>query len=108
MTSLRVAYDAAVVSFNESTGFAVGDFFGTDIVTFVKDESSMIHLTITMTQGQNAVVGSGDLGLLTFTGKSPGSTDMELLPSELHFYDSQGTGVTVTDLEIESATISVQ
>ena len=52
--------------------------------------------------------GSGDLGVLTFTGKSPGSSTLEIIPSELYFYDSEGNEVIVPDLEIEAATIIVQ
>ncbi len=105
--SMRIAYDSTIVTFTDSTGFTVGGFFGTDIVTFVRDDSSRIHLTITLTQGQGEVIGSGDLAVLTFTGKSPGSSTLEIVPSELYFYDSEGNEVIVPDLEIEAATIIV-
>ncbi|MCH7732999.1 MAG: hypothetical protein IIB44_10930 [Candidatus Marinimicrobia bacterium] len=49
--SMRIAYNSTIVTFTDSTGFTVGDFFDPDIVTFVRDDYSRIHLTITLTQG---------------------------------------------------------
>ena len=89
---MRIVYDSSIVSFSDSTGFSVGDFFGSEFISFVKEEVS----------------GSGDLGVLTFGGKSPGSSTVDVIPSELHFYDSDGNEVIIPDLEIENAIIAVQ
>ena len=105
--SMRVAYDSSNVSFSKSTGFAAGDFFGSDIIAFVQEESSLIFLTVTLQQGQQEVSGTGDLGKLTFIGKSPGSGTVEIISSELNFYDSDGNKVTISGLEIEIATVTV-
>ena len=105
--SMRVAYDSSNVSFSKSTGFAAGDFFGSDIIAFVQEESSLIFLTVTLQQGQQEVSGTGDLGKLTFIGKSPGSSTVEIISSELNFYDSDGNGVAISGLEIEIATVTV-
>ena len=105
--SMRVAYDSSNVSFSKSTGFAAGDFFGSDIIAFVQEESSLIFLTVTLQQGQQEVSGTGDLGEITFTGKSPGSGTVEIISSELIFYDSDGNEVIVQGLEIEFATVTV-
>ena len=105
--SMRVAYDSSNVSFSKSTGFAAGDFFGSNIVAFVGEESALIYLTVTLQQGQQDVSGTGNLGKLTFIGKSPGSSTVEIISSELNFYDSDGNGVTISGLEIEIATVTV-
>ena len=105
--SMRVAYDSSNVSFSKSTGFAAGDFFGSDIVAFVGEESALIYLTVTLQQGQQEITGTGDLGKLTFIGKSPGSGTVEIISSELNFYYSDGNKVTISGLEIEIATVTV-
>ena len=106
--SMRIAYDSSIVSFSDSTGFFLGDFFGTDVVAFVREEVSIIHLTVTLTQSQEEVSGSGGLGVLTFVGKSSGTSTVDITSSELYFYDSDGNEVIVPDLEIENAIIVVQ
>ena len=105
--SMRVAYDSSNVSFSKSTGFAAGDFFGSDIIAFVQEESSLIFLTVTLQQGQQEVSGTGDLGKLTFIGKSPGSGTVEIISSELIFFDSDGNQIIIPGLEIEIATVTV-
>ena len=106
--SMRIGYDSTVISFAGSTGFSAGDFFGEKIVVFVRNESSVIHVTLTLTQGQETVVGSGELGEFTFKGVSPGSSRVEIIPSELHFYDSGGSDVLIDSLVIENANVIVQ
>lgn len=106
--TMRIMYDPHIVSFSDSTGFAIGDFFGDDIVTFINEEDSVIHIAFTLTQGQSEERGSGYLGDLTFTGNSPGSSSIEIVPTELVFYDSEGNDVVISDLEIEAAEIIVQ
>lgn len=106
--TMRIVYDPNIVSFSDSTGFESGDFFGNEIVSFVEKGDSVIHIALTLTQGQSEERGSGYLGDLTFTGNSPGSSTIEILPTELVFYDSEGNDVVIPDLEIEAAEITVQ
>ncbi|MCH8305979.1 MAG: hypothetical protein IIB94_12730 [Candidatus Marinimicrobia bacterium] len=106
--SMRIAYDSSNVSFNKSTGFASGDFFGSNIVAFVEDEPPLIYLTVTLQQGQQEVSGTGELGKLTFIGKSPGSGTIEIISSELIFFDSDGNEVIIPGLEIEIATVTAK
>lgn len=101
-------FHSSIVSFIDSIGFSVGDFFGTDVVAFTREEVSIIHLTVTLTQGQEEVSGSGGLGVLTFVGKSSGTSTVDITSSELYFYDSDGNEMVFRDLEIENAIIAVQ
>ena len=106
--SMCVAYDSALVSFDNENGFTVGDFFGSEVVTFAQAEPSMIHLSVVLQQGEEAVDGSGSLGVLTLEGEAAGSGSLEILTSELYFYDEAGNTLTIADLEIESATVTVE
>lgn len=106
--SMRMDYNPDIVSFDDLTDFVVGDYFGTEIVSFVKSEENSIHLSISLTQGEDKVGGSGDLGILMFTGLSQGVSDIEIVPSELNFFDSDGSNITIPSLVIDNAVISVQ
>ena len=105
--SFRIAYDSTGVSFAGSTEFGEGYFSSSDIVTFLKDTSSAIHIATTLTSGEG-VSGSGILYTLEFEGKSEGSHLVEILSNFLFFYDSSGSKVTIPNLTIKSATINVE
>ena len=105
--SLRIAYDSTSVSFSGSTEFENGYFSSSEIVTFLKDTSSAIHIATTLTSGEG-VSGSGILYTLEFEGESEGSHLVEILPNFLFFYDSSGSKITIPNLIINSATINVE
>ena len=105
--SLRIAYDSTGVSFAGSTEFGEGYFSSSEIVTFLKDTSSAIHIATTLTSGEG-VSGFGIHYTLEFEGKSEGSHLVEILPNFLFFYDSNGSKVTISNLTIESATVNVE
>lgn len=105
--SMRIAYDSSNVSFNKSDGFAAGDFFGTGIISFIEEESALIYLTITLQKGEQEISGTGELGTLTFIGKSAGTDTVEIISSELLFYDSDGNEVNISGLEVKNAALTV-
>jgi len=106
--SMQISCDSSIASFNESTDFTSGDFFGQDAVIFVRNENDTIYLTLSLIQGTTPVKGSGTLANFNFTGNSAGSTT--LIPSEnqLYFYDEDGNDIEILNLTIESAAIEVQ
>jgi hypothetical protein len=105
--TMQITYDSSVVAFDDSTGFLLGEFFGSEMIVFVQSENSVIHLAISLFQGVQPVTGSGTVGSLIFTGISPGSSTIQIPASSLHLYDSNGNEVNIEDLVTESATITV-
>jgi len=105
--TMQITYDSSVVAFDDSTGFLLGEFFGSEMIVFVQSENSVIHLAISLFQGVQPVTGSGTVGSLIFTGISPGSSTIQIPASSLHLYDSNGNEVNIEDLATESATITV-
>lgn len=104
--SMRIAYNN-IIEFDNSTGFRNGPFFGEEAITFIREESSVIFLTLTLQQGQNKINGSGVIGEIPFVGKVVGSTIIYLMPTEVNFYDSDGNIVIVPKLEIQPGTVHV-
>ncbi|MFC1484627.1 cohesin domain-containing protein [Candidatus Neomarinimicrobiota bacterium] len=105
--SARISYSPAIISFNDTTGLTEGDFFGSEIVTFVKSESSLIHLAISRTDDEDGGMQSGILAQLSFKAVAPGSSSVEILTADLNLYDQTGGLITISSLEMESATIVV-
>jgi len=105
--SMQINYSSSVLSFNDSTGFGVGEFFGNQNVIFVQEENSIINIALSIQQGNNEVDGSGTIGILTFKGNSTGTSEIEISLSELHFFDSTGNEISIGDFELVSAMITV-
>lgn len=106
--NIHIIFDPEIISFLDSSGFVPGDFFGTEKITFVREESATIHLTITLKQGSSEVQGSGEIGTLTFTGQALGTSSVDIIPSEIHFYDSDGELINIENLTTGAATINIQ
>jgi len=106
--SIRIEYDNSVVSFSHSDGLILGDFLGQNAIIFTKDHNSVIHMTLSLTQGQTEVSGSGVLDILTFTGKTTGNCILQIFSEDLHFFDSEGNLVFLESIELETSTITVQ
>ena len=63
---VKIDYDLSLLSFSDTAGFVAGNYFGENIITFVKEENGSIFLTITLTQGVENKFGTGLLGSLIF------------------------------------------
>jgi hypothetical protein len=105
--SLEIGYCDSLAAFSDSTGFATGEFFGTSAVPFCQAENSAVHIALTKTQGQAAIGGSGTLCTLTFSGRAAGTCLLDILSANLHFYDSTGSEVSISELEVSGTTLHV-
>lgn len=105
--SMRIGYDSTIVSLEQAEGGSEGGFFPVEAIFFVHSDDNAIYLTVTLTQDQEAVSGSGRIAELTFTGLAVGSCELEILPEELHFYDAEGSEIEIAEVEITGAEITV-
>ena len=106
--SMRIDYLPYLVSFDDSQDFSVGNYFGQEIISFIKTNSSSIYLTISLVQGQNAKGGSGYLGEFVFKAMKKGSGYIEIAPDEVYFYDATGNSISIPDMVINDAVVSIQ
>ena len=105
--SMQVNYNSSILSFNDLTGFSVEEFFSSQNVVFIKEENSIINIGVSIQQGNNEVDGSGTIGTLTFKGSSTGTSEIEILLSDLHFFDSEGNEISIGAFEMIPAMITV-
>lgn len=106
--SMHIMYDPAIVSFSNLRAADKYDFFGLNCLTFAKRDSTTLYLTVTSIKGQTGSSGSGAVCGLNFVGNSAGKSALEIVPLSLHFYDSNGDGVFIKDLQIQQSSITVQ
>jgi|TARA_B100001971_G_scaffold186285_1_gene186128 hypothetical protein len=105
--TLQLSYHSSFLSFNDSTGYRSGDFFGEESISFVKEEDSVVYIAISLIRGEEGIKGSGSLGKLVFLGEKAGSGTIQLQNSKIHFFDSGGDEILIGDFETETATIEV-
>jgi hypothetical protein len=106
--SFQLAYKDSAIQFPDSLGIQAGTFLGVDAVQFAYDSASTMYVTLSRIQGQSEVSGSGVLCTLKLKGKAAGISPIEFLSDKLQFYNSQGSEIEQTDLEIHAATLHVQ
>lgn len=105
--SLQLSYDNSVLSFTDSTAVTAGDYFGDNIILFVQDDNSVVHLSVTRLQGQDGVDGTGDICSINFTSEQSGDCNFEISEDDLNFYDTDGSLISIDSLEISSAEVHV-
>jgi len=106
--SMQISYDNTKLSFIDSTGFVSGEMFSQSAISFAQINGSTIHLSLTQINGENNTSGSGTVGTLTFQANATGNSIVGFLEDELNFYDSNGAKVSISGLDTESASITVQ
>jgi len=105
---VKIDYDSSFLSFSDTTGFAVGNYFGGNNITFAKEENGSVFLTITLTQGEEKKSGTGLLGSLTFSPKLEGTTAMSIDEEELEFYNDFGDIIEIINIETKSLLIEIK
>ena len=105
--SLQIEYNNSVLAFSDSSGVTFGSLFGQSAINFVNNNGSTIHISISQIRGQNAVSGSGTICTLTFEATGQGSSNVEISPADLYFYNFAGDNISMSELVVESASINV-
>ena len=106
--SMGINYLPYLVTFDDPTDFMPGDYFGGKEISFIKKYENSIHLTFSLTQGQAKVNGVGNLAVFRFTGANKGLGYIEIIPEQLHFYDTDGSEITIPDIKINDLKILVE
>ncbi|MDK9700113.1 MAG: cohesin domain-containing protein [bacterium] len=105
--SMQISFDQEVLAFSDSSGWVAGDLFGSNALTFVRTEESVIRLTVTRVQGTQPGNGFGTLCRLTFSGRAAGTSPLQIDRNELKLFDSTGVEIDLADIVINNAAMQV-
>lgn len=105
--SMEINYDSTILSFDDTAVYSIGDFFGDEIIYLIYENNSSIYFSISIQQGNTMVDGSGSIVSFEFFGLSPGTSVIEILPSNLKFFDSTGNEIIISNLESTTSIITV-
>jgi len=105
--SLQFDYDNSILKLSETATVTNGDFFNQDAILFAKENNSTVHCSISQIKGDDLVTGTGTICSFVFEGKSTGSSVMQIDKTTVHFYDSEGDEISISDLKFQAASVSV-
>lgn len=105
--SFRIDFNDSKISVADSLATDIESIFGENSISFIRTDGSVIRLSLTRIQGDNAFCGSGTICGLNLTGIGTGICSLIIRPAESHFYDIDGNVVTINNLAISPAVITV-
>jgi hypothetical protein len=105
--SMQLNFDTDILSFDENSGFSVGDFFSQKEIILVRQVDNNIHFSISLMQGAPPIKGTGTLCKFALHGVAIGNCILSINETELFFYDTAGNPKGIANLQIGSSSISV-
>ncbi len=105
--SFRIDFNDSKISVADSLATDIESIFGENSISFIRIDSSVIRLSLTRIQGDSAFCGSGTICGLNLTGIGAGVCSLVIRPAETYFYDIDGNSVTINDLTISPAVVTV-
>ncbi|MBU0692011.1 cohesin domain-containing protein [bacterium] len=105
--SFRLVYNPTMLTYLEYLTVAEESFFGTDAIEYASVEDSIVHAAVSRKQQQQMTTGTGIVCRLRFEAVSAGTSNLEFPAEQLHFYDETGSEITIQDLELEGASVTI-
>lgn len=106
--SMRLNYDPQMLSFDQNSGFVLGDLFDQNEISLVINNEGHIHVSLSLVQGTDPFKRDGSLATFTFGGMVAGTTQINIDQNELFFYDQSGNSLEMADLTVEVLAVSVE
>jgi len=106
--SLKIEFDNTVLEYSNPPVISSGDFFTQSAISFAQQNNAQIHMSVSQIKGQEQVSGSGTICTFNMDAESTGSSILKIVNNEIHFYDSSGEEISVSDLKYEATTINVE
>lgn len=106
--SLRIVYDPDYISFDEDQDTWIGDLWSDDVIGLIEGENNTIYISITEVAGALPFNTDGTVMTLDFTLEQSGTTLLDFVDDQLFFYDEDGNVITLSEIEIEGISITVE
>lgn len=106
--SMRISFDSNRLTIGDDQAGWIGNLWSSSAVGLLEVESGIVYLSITQIAGSGSVSGDGIVLSLDVTAEQSGVTALDLIQSRLIFYDENGAEITMSDLEIEGVSITIE
>jgi len=106
--SMRISFDSNRLTINDSQTNWIGNLWSSSAIGLFEVESGIVYLSITQIAGSGNVSGDGTIMELDLTAEQVGVASLTLIQSDLVFYDVNGAEVTMSELEIDGVSITIE
>jgi len=106
--SMRISFDSNRLTIDDSQSNWIGNLWSSSAIGLLEVEPGIAYLSISQVAGGGNVSGDGTIMELGLTAEQVGVASVNLIQSQLIFYDENGTEITMSDLEIEGASITIE
>ncbi len=106
--SMRISFDSNRLTINDSQTNWIGNLWSSSAIGLLEVESGVAYLSISQIAGSGNVSGDGTIMKLEITAEQVGVASLNLIQSQLIFYDESGAEITMSDLELEGASITIE
>jgi len=104
---LQLQYDEDYLIYDEQSGMTTGDIFGENYLSFTQSENGIVHVSITLQQGEDALAGTGILCTLPFNCLMAGNTDISIISDNISVYDLDGNIIDLNFSTMGSAELLI-
>lgn len=99
--SMRIAMDQnSLLVDEEQTGWK-GDIWSSSAIGLLKVESNVVHISVTQLAGGDDAIAGGSVFTIRCTAVKSGEVAVDLLTSQLTFYDSGGNEIPFPNLQLQ-------
>jgi hypothetical protein len=105
--SFQIRFNNSIISMSDSLISNLDGIFGENAIQFMRIDSSIIRLSLTKTQGDGVISGSGIICGFNIAGAVAGTCSLAVLQNEAYFYDTNGEIIAIDSLEYSPAIIVV-
>jgi len=104
---LKISIDTTKINITENNSFQIGDYWGENSISFVREENGNLDITMVKTYFFEGAVSTGILGELNFKALASGETELNFLNQNCEFYNSLGEIIDIPNLEFENISIKI-
>lgn len=106
--SMRISFDSNRLTISADQSDWIGSVWSSSAIGFLEVESGLVYVSITQIAGTSDVSDDGTVLTFDLTAEQIGVASLDLIQSHLVFYDVDGAEITMSDLEIEGASITIE
>jgi len=106
--SMRISFESNRLTISADQSDWIGSVWSSSAIGFLEVESGLVYVSITQIAGTSDVSGDGTVLTLDLTAEQAGVASLDLIQSHLVFYDAEGAEITMSDLELEGTSITIE
>ncbi len=103
----RLSFDENRISIDDTQTEWIGNIWSQSALGLLEVENGIVYFSVTQVAGSGNADNGGTILTIQVAPEQSGSTSLDLLPSQLTFYDSDGQELNIKNLDIEGISLTI-